>query len=161
MALDLFRSMKEAEVLPDAFTYNALISACEKRLWPERAEELFREMEANGPEPDVIAYTALISCWAKSKKPEKAMQLLEEMQSKGVSPNAITYSTLAWACEKSGDVAKIQEFKAKEAECIRFRDRKEDAYIKYSPSLAAGQRAGVESLTCEIFADYNFELMHL
>jgi len=131
--------MKEAKVLPDAFTYNSLISACEKRLWPARAEELFREMEASGPQPDVIAYTALISCWAKSKNPEKALQLLEEMQSKGVSPNAITYSTLAWACEKAGDEAKTREFKAKEAECIRFRDRKEDAYIKYSPTLAASR----------------------
>jgi len=139
LALDLFRSMKEANVVPDAGTYSALIAACERRLWPLRAEELFREMEASGLEPDVIAYNGLISCWAASKKAERAVQLLEEMQSKGVAPNAITYSTLAWACEKAGDEAKVREFKAKEAECIRFRDRKEDAYIRYSPTLAASR----------------------
>ena len=79
-------------------------------------------MEANEPEPDVIAHAALVSCWAKSKKPERARQLLEERQSKDVSPNAITYSTWAWACEKSGDGAEIQEFEAEEAECDKRAD---------------------------------------
>merc|ERR1740138_322374 len=115
LALDLFRSMKEAKVVPDAFTYNALFTACEKRLWPDRAEELFREMEANGPEPDVIAYTALMSCWAKSKRPERAIQLLEEMQSKGLTPNAVTYSTLAWACERAGDEGQRRKFREEQA----------------------------------------------
>jgi len=117
MALDLFRNMKEAKVVPDAITYNALITVCDKRVCPWHAEEVFREMEANGPTPDVIAYNGLISCWAKSKKAETAMQLLEEMQSKGVVPNATTYSMLARACEKTGDNANMHEFKEKEAKC--------------------------------------------
>jgi pentatricopeptide repeat protein len=122
LALDLFSSMKEAKVVPDASTYHALITACDMRAWPWRAEELFREMETSGPEPDVIAYNGLISCWANSKREgmaEKAMQLLEEMRSKGVAPNATTYSTLVRACEKAGDEARMREFMEKEAKCSR------------------------------------------
>jgi len=139
MALDTFRMMKDGGVTPDAITFNSLISACEKRMWPERATELLREMEETGPAPDVKAYTALMSCWAKSKQPQKAMEIFSEMENKGIAPNAITYSTLAWACEKSGDWKKAREFQDKEAVCMKSRSKKEEAYIKYSPTLAASR----------------------
>merc|ERR1719333_1432023 len=117
--------MKERGVAPDAITFNSLISACEKRMWPERATELLREMEETGPAPDVKAYTALMSCWAKSKQPEKALEVYREMVGKGIEANAITYSTLAWACEKSGQPSLAKEFNLKEVESLHSCSAKE------------------------------------
>ena len=50
---------------PDVYSYNALISACEKGGQWERAVEVFEEMKAAGVKPDVITYSALITACEK------------------------------------------------------------------------------------------------
>jgi pentatricopeptide repeat domain-containing protein 1 len=52
-------------VKPDVYSYNALISACEKGGQWERAVEVFEEMKAAGVKPDVITYSALITACEK------------------------------------------------------------------------------------------------
>ena len=53
--------MRKIGVLPDIFTYNAAISACEKG-------ELLAEMRSVSVLPDVIIYNAAISACEKSEQ---------------------------------------------------------------------------------------------
>ena len=77
---------------PNTITYNAVISACEKGEWPEKALELLEEMQHNGLEPDMITYSVVISACEKKKWPKKALQLLEEMKRNGLEPDLITHT---------------------------------------------------------------------
>ena len=54
-------------MVSDAFTYNALISACEKGKQPERALNVFQAMAEQGVLPNVITYNALISTCEKGR----------------------------------------------------------------------------------------------
>ena len=71
-ALEIFAKVPS----PDAITYNAAISACEKAADPKRAVELLREMHKNGLKPDVITYNAAISACEKAADPNRAIKLL-------------------------------------------------------------------------------------
>ena len=57
----MFHEMKEAKLVPDVITYNAMISACEKCDSPDHALALFEEMKESAVKPDRISYNALIS----------------------------------------------------------------------------------------------------
>ena len=67
-------------IAPNVFTYNALISACERSKQAERTLGLFEAMQRQGVVPDVITYNALVSACEKGKQPEQALELFEAMQ---------------------------------------------------------------------------------
>ena len=69
--------MSWQSVVPDVITYNALISACEKREQPERALEVFKGMSWKGVVPNVITYNALISACEKGEQPERALEVFK------------------------------------------------------------------------------------
>ena len=52
-------------LLPNVFTYNAAISACEKGQMPQQALHLLREMQLRGLMPIVITYSAANSAYEK------------------------------------------------------------------------------------------------
>jgi pentatricopeptide repeat protein len=86
--------MKERGIEPNAITYSAAISACEKGdgQW-EMALELLNEMKERGIEPNVITYSAAISACEKGDGQwEKALELLNDMKERGIEPNAYTYN---------------------------------------------------------------------
>ncbi len=77
--------MQQQEMLPNAITCSALISASEKGKQPERA--LLWQWCSNS------------SC-EKGNKLGRALKIFEAMVQQGVMPDAITYSALISACEK-------------------------------------------------------------
>ena len=83
---------------PEAMTYNAAISACEKVAQWQRALSMLAEMEARGVAPNVISYSAAISACEKAGQCDRALELLREMRNRGVAPNAITYNAAISAC---------------------------------------------------------------
>ena len=60
-----FQAMLHHGVLPDAISYNALISACKKSTMPQRALQLF-ETAAPRPLSRTVTYNSLISACEKS-----------------------------------------------------------------------------------------------
>ena len=66
--MKVFKTMMRQGVIPDAITYSALISACEKGKQPEQALLVFASMEQQGVVPDEITYGALISACEKGKR---------------------------------------------------------------------------------------------
>ena len=88
-------------MVPNAITYNALISACEKGKQPEQALEILVYMKQQGVVPDVITYNALISACEKGLQPEQALEMIYEIQQQGVVPDVITYNAFISACERA------------------------------------------------------------
>ena len=61
--------MQQQGVVPNAITYNALSSACEKGWQPERALQVFELMQNPGVVPNATTYSALSSACEKGKQP--------------------------------------------------------------------------------------------
>ena len=101
-ALQCLDKLKAAGAAPNAITYSALISACEKGGQTQMAVQYFNEMKAAGVAPNVITYSALISACEKGGQTQMAVQYFNEMKAAGVAPNVITYNALISACEKGG-----------------------------------------------------------
>ena len=60
-ALLLFAAMEQQGLVPNYFTYNALISACEKGTQPDQALLVVAAMEQQGIVPDDCTYSAIFS----------------------------------------------------------------------------------------------------
>ena len=65
--------------MPNAITYNALISACEEGKRPEQALEVFQALMQQGVVLDAITYDALISACETGKQPEQALKGFEAL----------------------------------------------------------------------------------
>jgi len=58
--------MQQTGILPNAVSYNALISACKEGKQPEPAQEVLETMREHAILPNVVTYSALISACEKS-----------------------------------------------------------------------------------------------
>ena len=72
--MKFFKAVAQRSLVPDAITYNALISACEKGKLSERALRVLEAMLQQGVMPDAIIHHSLISACEKDKRPERALK---------------------------------------------------------------------------------------
>ncbi|CAK0891373.1 unnamed protein product [Prorocentrum cordatum] len=82
------------------FSYNAGISACEKRDQWQRALALLGEMWATKLKPDAISYGAAIFSCAAGMQWKLAQSLLSEMWLAKLVPDVLSYNAGISACEK-------------------------------------------------------------
>ena len=61
----MFEAMGQQSVLPDAISYNAMISSCEKSKQPKRALTVFEAIVQQGVVSNAIIYSTLISACEK------------------------------------------------------------------------------------------------
>ena len=61
--------MPEAQINPNVISYNAAISACQKRGEWQQAVSLFRAMPQARITPDVVSYNAVISAYEAAIHP--------------------------------------------------------------------------------------------
>ncbi|MQL79272.1 hypothetical protein Taro_011709 [Colocasia esculenta] len=139
-ALQLYRSMREKKVEPDAATFNILITGSwklgkydealkfldemmdlkiplskEGRL--TEAESMFTDMKENCCCPDVVTYTAMIDLYGAAGNCEKAWDVFQEMEMNDIQPDAIAYSSLmkpfnrGWQPERVLHLAKLMKEK--------------------------------------------------
>ena len=113
-ALDIFQNgFAKYGVEPNAFSYSAAITACEKERQWELALELFDEMQHRGVSPDVVTYSSVISACEKCGQWQHALDLFDELERKGAegmpssarwsnAADVILYSATISACEKGG-----------------------------------------------------------
>ena len=59
--------MKQQGLVPNAITYNALISACEKSQALPRALQLCADLQRRSIKPDIFTYSALTSACEKGQ----------------------------------------------------------------------------------------------
>ena len=89
--------MPTAQVIPNAISYNATISSCEKGSQWQVACQLFESMPHAGCTPDVISYSAAITACDRAALWQDGLQLFDNLTSAKITPNVISYSALA-AC---------------------------------------------------------------
>eukprot|EP00931_Biecheleriopsis_adriatica_P008340 TRINITY_DN109539_c0_g1_i1.p1 TRINITY_DN109539_c0_g1~~TRINITY_DN109539_c0_g1_i1.p1 ORF type:complete len:435 (+),score=69.57 TRINITY_DN109539_c0_g1_i1:75-1379(+) len=106
---DVFTEMKQMDVQPNVFTYNAFLSACAKVDMEHGALDVFAEMKRMGVRPNEMTYSSLITACLKVGNLDAAFEAFNEMKRMEFKPSVIVYSALADACVEADDIEKAFE----------------------------------------------------
>merc|ERR1712061_606992 len=78
-AFQVFDGILQRGLMPDVFTFNALIRACDKGADQKRAFQVFDELLQRGLMPDVFTFNAMISAYEKGELPGRALDLIAKL----------------------------------------------------------------------------------
>ena len=109
-ALELFRKMKADGLVPDAYSFVALLSACSHAGLVDEGRQIFCAMKDYGVEPTVVHYTCMVDLLGRAGLLEETKRLISCMP---VEANAGTWGALLGACRTYGNV-ELGELAAKE-----------------------------------------------
>ena len=109
-ALELFRKMKADSLVPDAYSFVALLSACSHAGLVDEGRQIFCAMKDYGVEPTVVHYTCMVDLLGRAGRLEETKRLISSMP---VEANAGTWGALLGACRTYGNV-ELGELAAKE-----------------------------------------------
>merc|ERR1719382_2214216 len=102
VALEHFAEMQRRGVVPDAVTYGAVISACEKGQLLEKALEHFDAMMERGIVPEPATVAVLVSMCEKEERPADAVRAFEAALRRGLLSDAALREKVADAYERLG-----------------------------------------------------------
>ncbi|OLP88823.1 Sodium/hydrogen exchanger 7 [Symbiodinium microadriaticum] len=97
MAIALLVACPGLRVQPNEFTYNSVISACERSGQWVAALAVFDAMPSAIPR-NVVTFGAVISACEKAARWQEALALTDLMESQGVARNAIIFCAAITAC---------------------------------------------------------------
>ena len=109
-ALELFRKMKANGLVPDAYSFVALLSACSHAGLVDEGRQFFCAMKDYGVEPTVVHYTCMVDLLGRAGLLEETKRFISSMP---VEANAGTWGALLGACRTYGNV-ELGELAAKE-----------------------------------------------
>ena len=109
-ALDLFRKMKADGLVPDAYSFVALLSACSHAGLVDEGRQIFCAMKDYGVEPTVVHYSCMVDLLGREGLLEETKRFISSMP---VEADADTWGALLGACRTYGNV-ELGEFAAKE-----------------------------------------------
>ena len=92
-AVDLLEEIKQQNLQPDGFTYNAVIMCCCHGPW-ELALQYIQEMQDSSQPPNRLVYTAAIVSCGKHGQADHALQLLAQMKQYKIQPDLVTYNAV-------------------------------------------------------------------
>ena len=94
-AEELFKKLKEMNLVSSALSYNNMISLYLRVGQPEKVPSLVHEMEEQDIPADLYTYNIAMNSYASVKDVNAVEQVLEKMKKKGVECNWFTYGNLA------------------------------------------------------------------
>ncbi|RDX58098.1 Pentatricopeptide repeat-containing protein, chloroplastic, partial [Mucuna pruriens] len=101
-ALDLFSSMLEANIKPNAVTFTNILCACNHAGLVNEGEHLFKQMEPlYGIVPQIHHYVCVIDIFGRAGLLEKAASFIEKMP---IPPTGAVWGALLGACSRQGHV---------------------------------------------------------
>ncbi|CAG8704684.1 22084_t:CDS:1 [Cetraspora pellucida] len=103
-ALQIFKKMRTINLIPNIYTYNALIHALGKQERVDEALNVIRDMELQQLERDTVSYNVLIKIYSLLKNYEKMHQLVDDMLKIGIAPDVRTFGQLINVYAKLGKV---------------------------------------------------------
>ena len=109
-ALELFRKMKADGLVPDAYSFVALLSACSHAGLVDEGRQIFCAMKDYGVEPTVVHYTCMVDLLGRAGLLEETKRFISSMP---VEADAGTWRALLGACRTYGNV-ELGELVAKE-----------------------------------------------
>lgn len=111
-AYNVIREMMGNGFIPEAGTYNQVISFLFDGSKLEKALLLFQEMKKNGIVPNVYTYSIMIDRFCKAGLIQQARCWFEEMMRDGCTPTVVTYTAIIHAylkARKTSEANKIFE----------------------------------------------------
>ena len=109
-ALELFRKMKADGLVPDAYSFVALLSACSHSGLVDEGRQIFCAMKDYDVEPTVVHYTCMVDLLGRAGLLEETKRFMSSMP---VEADAGTWGALLGACRTYGNV-ELGELAAKE-----------------------------------------------
>ena len=109
-ALELFRKMKADGLVPDAYSFVGLLSACSHAGLIDEGRQIFCAMKDYGVEPTVVHYTCIVDLLGRAGLLEEIKRFISSMP---VEADAGTWGALLGACRTYGNV-ELGELAAKE-----------------------------------------------
>ena len=109
-ALDLFRKMKANGLVPDGYSFVALLSACSHAGLVDEGRQIFCAMKDYGVEPTVVHYSCMVDLLGRAGLLEETERFISSMP---VEADAGTWGALLGACRTYGNV-ELGELAAKE-----------------------------------------------
>ena len=109
-ALELFRKMKADGLVPDAYSFVALLSACSHAGLVDEGRQLFCAMKDYCVEPTVVHYSCMVDLLGRAGLLEETKRFISNMP---VEADADTWGALLGACRTYGNV-ELGELAAKE-----------------------------------------------
>ena len=109
-ALELFRKMKADGLVPDAYSFVALLSACSHAGLVDEGRQIFCTMKDYGVEPTVVHYTCMVDLLGRAGLLEETKRFISSMP---VEADAGTWGALLGACRTYGNV-ELGELAARE-----------------------------------------------
>ena len=102
-ALRLFEAMQEQGGVPDAITFNSVLSLCTELGWIEEGDEVYKKaVEQYGVVPDTILNNTLITMYGKSGRLDEAKKVFEEMRGKNAD-NSVTWASMMNAYNRNNE----------------------------------------------------------
>ena len=130
-ALELFRKMKADGLVPDAYTFVALLSACNHAGLVDEGRQIFCAIKDYGVEPAVVHYTCMVDLLGRAGLLKDTKRFISSMP---VEPDAGTWGALLGACRTYGNV-ELGELAAKEV--IKLEPAGASPYVLLSNIYAA------------------------
>ncbi|CAG8494070.1 762_t:CDS:2 [Dentiscutata erythropus] len=93
-AFRIFKKMRTINLIPNIYTYNALIHTLGKQERIDEALDVIQDMESQQLVRDTASYNVLIKIYSLSKNYEKIQQLVDEMLKAGITPDVRTFGEL-------------------------------------------------------------------
>ena len=88
----LLAEMRADGLIPNAFCYNAAVTACSRAGRTRQALEVVREMETDAAiQPTIHTYTSVMKACGMAGEWRTTMQMLERMQRSGLTPTAFHF----------------------------------------------------------------------
>ena len=109
-ALELFRKMKADGLVPDAYSFVALLSACSHSGLVDEGRQIFCAMKDYGVEPTVVHCSCMVDLLGRAGLLEETKRFISSMP---VEAGAGTWGALLGACRTYGNV-ELGELAAKE-----------------------------------------------
>ncbi|CAG8602097.1 25965_t:CDS:1 [Gigaspora margarita] len=101
-AFRIFKKMRSINLIPNIYTYNALIHVLGKQERIDEALDVIQDMESQQLDRDTVSYNVSIKIYSISKKYEKIQQLVDEMLKVGITPDVRTFGELISVYAKLG-----------------------------------------------------------
>ncbi|XP_058086375.1 putative pentatricopeptide repeat-containing protein At3g18840 [Magnolia sinica] len=100
--IQLYEEMVERDIIPDAVTFIALLSACRHAGLVKAGEKYFHSMtKDHGITPEIDHYSCMVDLLGRAGHLDKALLLIRRM---AVEPDAIIWGTFLNACRMNGNV---------------------------------------------------------
>ena len=130
-ALELFGKMTADGLVPDAYSFVALLSACSHAGLVDEGRQVFCAMKDYGVEPTVVHYSCMVDLLGRTGLLEETKRFISSMP---VEADAGTWGALLGACRTYGNV-ELGELAAKEV--IKLEPADASPYVLLSNIYAA------------------------